>query len=358
VLCAAFGAGGGYTFALIGRLCSEAGVEDFKALAVKYYGTSVARVLSVVVVSNTFLACLSYSIVIADTFTAILGSVGLAVTRNATLLGASAGVLLPLCLLKDLSALAFTSVIGTGGMVYTMLFMILRLLDKSYGAGGRFAVSMVASQPVDLWSVNLKTLVLVSVLATAYVAHFSAPKFYADFKDATVPKFNKVVYLAFAIVVVLTVLIVVPGYVTFGSASAGFILNNYSNADPLAFAARVAVGVSVVGTYPLVFAALRDGLRTLVGAAPEAAHTRITTVAFSIITLLALVIKDVGFVAAVAGALFGTLLMFTFPGLFFLRSGAKKGERTVARGLVGSGVLFGILGVVVSVIQQFFPRLL
>merc|ERR1719247_2763241 len=236
-----------------------------------------------------------------------------------------------------------------------MLFMCFRMLDRSYGIGGRFAAGLDVGKPIDLWSVNLKTLVLVAVLSTSYMAHFNAPKFYADFKDATVPRFNKVVALAFAIVVAIVILIVVPGYATFGSATAGFILNNYANADPLATAARVAVGISVVGTYPLVFTSLRDGLRALAGASPESAHKRITVTTFGIITALAVAIKDVGFVAAVSGAVFGTLLMFVFPGLFFLRAGASKGERKVAKGLVGAGVLFGVLGFGVSVVKQFFP---
>ena len=51
--------------------------------------------------------------------------------------------------------------------------------------------------------------------------------------------------------------------------------------------------------------------------------------------------------------------MFTFPGMFFLRTGgASPTERKVARGLVGSGVFFGVLGVLVCVAQQFFPSLL
>jgi sodium-coupled neutral amino acid transporter 11 len=206
--------------------------------------------------------------------------------------------------------------------------------------------------------VNLKTLILVSTLSTAYVAHFNAPKFYADFKDATVPRFNKVVSAAFAIVVAIVILIVVPGYATFGSSTAGFILNNYATSDPLATAARVAVGISVVGTYPLVFTSLRDGLRALAGASPESAHKRITMTTFGIVTLLALVIKDVGLVAAVGGAVFGSLLMFIFPAMFFLRSGAKPGERKIAKGLVGSGVLFGLLGLVISLLKQFAPHVL
>ena len=48
----------------------------------------------------------------------------------------SAAVLLPLCLLRDLSSLSAGSVIGTCGTAYTALFMAVRCFDRSYAPGG------------------------------------------------------------------------------------------------------------------------------------------------------------------------------------------------------------------------------
>eukprot|EP00966_Prymnesium_polylepis_P018486 425816-Prymnesium_polylepis.1 len=44
----------------------------------------------------------------------------------------------------------------------------------------------------------------------------------------------------------------VAGYLTFGGASDGYILNNYANSDRFAQAARLAIGGSIVTTYPLL----------------------------------------------------------------------------------------------------------
>jgi amino acid permease len=46
--------------------------------------------------------------------------------------------ILPLCLLKDLSALKYSSMTGLVGIVYTIFFTIKRLLDGSYADGGQF----------------------------------------------------------------------------------------------------------------------------------------------------------------------------------------------------------------------------
>jgi sodium-coupled neutral amino acid transporter 11 len=358
ILTAAFGAASGYSFALIGRCCAEAGVTDFRALAEKTYGIAFARMLNLVLILKCFTGCLAFSIVITDSCTAILRSFGFGVTRTGVLLGTHAGVLLPLCLMRDLSALAYTSVLGTGGMVYTALFMLLRTLDGSYGMGGRFSAGLAARRSMDIWSIDVKTLVLVAILSTSYIAHYNAPKFYQNLKDRTVVRFNRVVYLAFAIITSIFILIVSTGYLTFGTASAGFVLNNYAATDPLATAARVAVGGSLVCAYPLVFTGLRDGLRNSMNIAAQMAHRRLSYSTLIALTLVAFVAKDVGFVSAISGALFGTLLMFVFPGMFLMRANPKPSEKKVAKGLVASGVVIGWLSLVVSVIREYFPALL
>ena len=44
------------------------------------------------------------------------------------------------------SSLAVGSILGTAGTIYTSLFMLLRLVDGSYGAGGKYheAIEKVA----------------------------------------------------------------------------------------------------------------------------------------------------------------------------------------------------------------------
>jgi hypothetical protein len=53
------------------------------------------------------------------------------------------------------------------------------------------------------------------------------------------------------------------GFLTFGSASSGLILNNYSTKDSLMGLSRIAVAVSLVFPHPLAFVGLRDGVLDL-----------------------------------------------------------------------------------------------
>ena len=44
----------------------------------------------------------------------------------------------------------------------------------------------------------------------------------------------------------------IAGFLTFGGAADGYILNNYATTDSLAQLARLAIGGSIVTTYPLL----------------------------------------------------------------------------------------------------------
>jgi hypothetical protein len=166
----------GYGFALIGKVCAYTGAKSYRDAWSKTVGESTAWIPAFSTTAKTFLACLAYSMVLADTFSNLLKTV-----RNPTLLGTTLFVLLPLCLLKNLKSLAPFSLLGVMGMTFTALAMTVRLLDGSYVVGGEIAssgglVTQVARhlQPSfgtkGMESVlNPSSLILVCMLSTAYM---------------------------------------------------------------------------------------------------------------------------------------------------------------------------------------------
>ena len=66
----------------------------------------------------------------------------LARRRSTHILAASACVLLPLCLLRDLSLLAPFSIVGVLACAYCTLFIDVRAMDGSYAEGGRFDLAL------------------------------------------------------------------------------------------------------------------------------------------------------------------------------------------------------------------------
>ncbi len=139
-------------------------------------------------------------------------------------------VLLPLSLMKDLSALAVGSLIGTCGTLYTALFMSLRAIDGTYAPGGKFYALLEPSMRPAFAAaagggasapplINLSIFVLVSMLASAYVAHYNAPKFYAELAppadgSSKLPRFNAVVLAGFVLAATLSGVIMSAGYLT------------------------------------------------------------------------------------------------------------------------------------------------
>uniref|UniRef100_A0A7S2D1K8 Amino acid transporter transmembrane domain-containing protein n=2 Tax=Alexandrium andersonii TaxID=327968 RepID=A0A7S2D1K8_9DINO len=97
---------------------------------------------------------------------------------------------------------------------------------------------------------------------------------------------------------------------------------------------------------------------SLLGIKQSTRNFRLTTMALlSVVTGLALAIRNVAFVVNLSGAIFGALTVYIFPCLLYLWIPNRKAsaEAQFARVTVGGGVLLAVLGSVVAVLQEFAP---
>ena len=167
----------GYGFSLIGRVCSYTGGKSYPDAWAKSVGEETSWIPAVSATFKTISAVLAYSMILADTGTALAGTVGIVTSRTSALLGITGFVLLPLCWLKDLSSLAPFSLIGSLGMVYTALAMGARYLGKAYAVpGGQFEVAKHLAPAFGAKGaasvLNPNSFILICMLSTAYMAHF------------------------------------------------------------------------------------------------------------------------------------------------------------------------------------------
>lgn len=253
-----------YGFSLIGRVCSYTGGKSYRDAWSESIGENSSWIPAATCTFKTCFAVLSYSMILADTIRALLMTVGVETTRTLALLGVTGTTLLPLCLLKNLSSLAPFSLVGVAGMFYTAVAMAIRYLGGSYKLGtaavkgskavpaGKYFADVAANYQPQFGNLGASaalrpnTFILICMLSTAYMAHFNAPKFFIELKDNTIKRYNTVVGTSFGISVFLFAVIGALGFLTFGSASSGLILNNYSNKDVLMSLSRVAVAISIV----------------------------------------------------------------------------------------------------------------
>lgn len=120
---------------------------------------------------------LAYSMILADTFRSLFASVEIEITRTFSLVFITLVAILPLCLLKNLDALAPFSAVGTVGILLTALCMGLRYFDGTYDAeqSGKFLPDVpLHYQPVfgtynGAWTGSV--LVFATMAFEAFVAH-------------------------------------------------------------------------------------------------------------------------------------------------------------------------------------------
>ena len=84
--------------------------------------------------------------------------------------------------MKNLSSLAPFSLVGSLGMIYTAVAMVIRYVTKAYTATGKFGMDCAPALRPSFGSVGAEGVltppaaILVGMLSTAYMAHFNAPK--------------------------------------------------------------------------------------------------------------------------------------------------------------------------------------
>ena len=165
----------GYGFGLIGRVCAFTDTTSFREAWSASVSPRTAWIPAVSVTFKTICAVLAYSMILGDTFSSLAAGAGFVMSPTKALLGVTSLVLLPLCLLKNLSSLAPFSLLGSLGMIYTAVAMAIRYFGKAYAPGGKFAKAVAPElQPsfgnigaAGAWSPQ--TAILVAMLSTAYM---------------------------------------------------------------------------------------------------------------------------------------------------------------------------------------------
>lgn len=261
-----------YTFALVGRLAHQTGANTMGELWEREIGKESSWVIDVSTFIFAMGCTLTFSIVLGDFLSGLaqgVGATGWMATRQTSILTITALALYPLSLMKSLSALAPVSIAGVFGIGLTGLYMVARCLTPAYKLPhGKFlkSVPLLPSFGVREGPFNpLSSLILGSMLANAFLAHFSAPDFVQSLKqdDRLLPNFAKLTAIGFGATAIINTMIMVAGFLTFGGNTVGVILNNYSTQDLGAALCRILSIVSIIGGFPFLLRPAKKALFNL-----------------------------------------------------------------------------------------------
>lgn len=146
--------------------------------------------------------------------------------------------------------------------------------------------------------------------------------------------------------------ITMVGFLTFGKACDGLVLNNYAGGDILMGLSRIAVAVSLIFSYPLAFTGCRDGFLDLAKIPVEKRSNGVlnvmTVALLGVITFCAATLTDVSFVLAFGGATLGNALTYIYPALMYRAVVAQQGrnEKFGVNVSLASAVLGLVMGVI------------
>ena len=262
-----------YSFWSIGRCCEATSARTHGEVGLALGGRKFAAMMEVVNLLKSGLACAAYALVIGKNGSDVLytfGVEGWISTPQGCFLFVLVTSLLPLCFIRDLSRLAWTSLFGLLCEVGVVIFMIVRLVGGEYRVGGTFYESQLPTTEVSwgfggpqIYTVNLSVFVLIGSMSTAFLAHYNAPKFYHQLRVRNPKTFFRATAGGYLLALLLYATGMVVGYLTFGQNCKGNILHNYSPRDLGATFCRMMIMLATCCGFPLCFTGLRSATLAL-----------------------------------------------------------------------------------------------
>ncbi|XP_052496400.1 sodium-coupled neutral amino acid symporter 1 [Budorcas taxicolor] len=266
------------------------------------------------------------------------------------------GIILPLCLLKNLGYLGYTSGFSLSCMVFFLIVVIYKKFQIAC-----FVPELNSTSPnstnVDMCTpkyvtFNSKTVYALPTIAFAFVCHPSVLPIYSELKDRSQKKMQMVSNISFFAMFVMYFLTAIFGYLTFYENVQSDLLHKYQSKDDiLILTVRLAVIVAVILTVPVLFFTVRSSLFELSKKTKFnlCHHVSVTFILLVIMNLLVIFIPSMKDIFGVVGVTSANMLIFILPSSLYLKitsqDGDKGTQRIWAALFLGLGVLFSLVSI-------------
>lgn len=265
------------------------------------------------------------------------------------------GIILPLCLLKNLGYLGYTSGFSLSCMVFFLIVVIYKKFQipcMSVEQNSTISANVTDTCTPKYVTFNSKTVYALPTIAFAFVCHPSVLPIYSELKDRSQKKMQMVSNISFFAMFVMYFLTAIFGYLTFYEKVQSDLLHKYQSRDDiLILTVRLAVIVAVILTVPVLFFTVRSSLFELAKKTKFnlCRHVLVTIVLLVIINLLVIFIPSMKDIFGVVGVTSANMLIFILPSSLYLRitnqDGDKGTQRIWAALFLALGVLFSLISI-------------
>lgn len=314
------------------HLLSEVALRLFKDTRdASFYGVASAAfpqgalVIDIAVAIKCFGVGTSYLVVIGDLLPVAMGDMGAPAffkTRQVVITLMMA-VVVPLCCLKSLDALRFTSTLSLVFVAFMTIVIFLYAatpLDACTG-GDECPGSTTGAM------FNDSTAKILTIFIFGYTCHQNILPICNEVRDFTSRRINSVIGISIGSAFATYTIIAVSGYYTFGNLVKADVLENYPQ-NALLTISRIFVSALTALSFPLqAFPCRNSVMQILKSTVGEAKSPRVTMLRWWIITacicslawLISMVVTDLGIVLAVVGATGSTTISYILPGFVFFK---------------------------------------
>eukprot|EP01018_Ginkgo_biloba_P022905 Gb_32842 [translate_table: standard] len=272
-------------------------------------------------------------------------------------------VLAPLCALKKIDSLKFTSAASVAlAVVFVVLSSFIALVKLIEGRIERPRML----PDVGSKSAILDLLVVIPIMTNAYICHFNVQPIYNELQGRTTAKMNTVGRITTVACVLVYASTAISGYLLFGQATDSDVLSNFDKDLGIPFSSvlnsiiRVGYVVHLMLVFPVIHFSLRQTMDCLVfkGAKPLTESRKrfviLTTIILAFLYLGSTVIPNIWVAFQFTGATAGLSLGFIFPSLVALRfnqqgEGLKPGKKILLCSMLVVALVVSVIGVVGNV---------
>ena len=242
-------------------------------------------------------------------------------------------LILPLCLLKDLSKMSFTSMIGIGSLAYTILVIAFQcpLFYKNFKAK-EYNENNPKTHP-NFYSLapslkgDMNIFQCMATIFFCYTCHIGAFPIYKSLKNPSVKKINIVFIGSLLLDFIIYFLVSVCGFLTAPVKQPSLIIyrenNNVIGNDIFMTVAKLSICVCLSMAIPPNYNSFRISFMTLFFGTSEISDKTNYILTISVIgisTFIGAVYNDILKFISLLGGFIGVVIAFLMPGLLYIKN--------------------------------------
>ena len=318
-----------YGVRLLVKCGKEVGKNTYEDVCEHVYGKKGFYCVSVCMSIFAYGSMVAYLIIIGDTIPPIAEHAGITIfsNRNDLILFVAIFFILPLCLLRDMSSLAWSSLLSILADAILIALVVI--------AAPQAAIDTNIDTSASPYTFIEPTVFAgIASMSFAFICHHSCFFVHSSMSNPTVKRWNTVTHLSITVALLACSILGFSGYLNFRNEVEGDVLNNFPTVSVVPNIARALLALTMILTYPMEMFVVRHALhsilvrRTQPTVAPmsQTRHIVITLALWGTSVFLSLCFENLGLVLELTGAIGASMLGYILPSLIFfsLRSSQWK----------------------------------